>query len=270
MSREVQGIQDKKSGCSQIYWDECSIGNEPYMGIGAVTVSRQHAPEIANAIKELRRGTIMERREFKWAQLCPKSLPVYSALSALAFKNMRAKRLAFSGLVLDKCHIDYDTHHEGSPHLGMLRFASTLIAWRCVQFTAPGERLVVFPDDKDTDVCFEEARRALHGLIRKVHRYQRNTVSNVNPVRSMDSQFGQLNDVLLGAVMYHWNQWHVQPLAKKCKVALAEQIAKAARMKSLALQTAAYARFSIWELDFDKAHKKSPPNPTSVSAEPSR
>jgi len=253
-----------KVGCSHIYWDEGSITGEDFMGIGALTVDARYAAELDGAVKAIRRGTLIERREAKWGNICPKSFPAYAELVQFAFDEMKANRMAFGCLVLNADDIDYGEHHAGSPHLGMLRFASTLIAYRSIQFIRPTDRIVVFPDDKSTNVCFDNARNALQGMIGKVYPHRRNFITAVRPLNSKKSRMGQLNDVLIGAVMYHWNQWHKKDNSKQCKCDLAQIVAANAGLSHLAIETPTTSRFSIWELALDTAHKKSAPMPSRL------
>jgi hypothetical protein len=82
-------------------------------------------------------------------------------------------------------------------------------------------------------------------------------VRNIQATDSKKSDLIQIADVLMGAIGYQMNDAHIRTEAKKSKVALAEYIARKARLINLKQETPySQKNFSIWHFHFNSTRKK--------------
>jgi hypothetical protein len=84
---------------------------------------------------------------------------------------------------------------------------------------------------------YAKLKYALNNGIRKEFGVTRDVVTKVEPLDSMKSDLLQAADVLMGAIGYHCQEFHLRPDAKKEKVELARYIAFKFALRDLTLET---------------------------------
>lgn len=178
------------------------------------------------------------RAEMKWTKVSRKMLPAYTDFVNVLFEHCS---LRFKCIVLDTHILDYRTFHQGDRELGFYKFYYLLISrnldYRCQYWLY-------------TDELRNRKSNRLETLQLTVNRWWRkyradeDPLVHVEPRRSHDDDLIQLNDILLGATAYHWNQ-HT---GSEPKVALAAHIAERLKRPSLRIATRPGAtKFNVWK-----------------------
>jgi hypothetical protein len=248
------------------YCDESSIGKpNRYMVVGGLLVRADAAERISGIIKQWREIANM-KAELKWKKVSDLKLPEYSAFVSDRIDEIRSGHLAFSALVIDRHQLDHATYNAGDEDIGQSKFFYQMVLRKFVPLMGDRDRLCIFPDVKRDARDFSELQGMLNKGIHTEHEYQRATISKVQPICSKKTNFGQANDLLLGAVGFHANMRQFIPSTRAAKTQLAEHIANSMGLRSLSAGTSRLStRFSIWRFMLRPRMKKGASKPSRVN-----
>jgi hypothetical protein len=233
-----------KSTGFRVYCDESNTdGHKPHPVYGAILVSLDHILEVQREIKEWRQREDMHG-ELKWEKVRGGlKLKKYKSLVDLLFSLGRQRRLLqFKAIVLDTRAPEYRTFSQGDEELGFYKFYYHWLLRYFARFPVEhGCPLRVIIDErylyKDTTDPYTLLKILLNRGIRREFQTTTDVVTKVEPLNSKRSDLLQAADVLMGAVGFHNQDFHLLPNPKKEKVELARYIALKLRLRDLKQMT---------------------------------
>lgn len=189
-----------------IYCDEsCYLQNDPFdvMGFGCICIPKEKTREISLNIKRLKKQFNCTQ-EIKWIKVSPKNLSFYLSLVNYFFNNTD---LSFRALVVEnKKSLDHETYNLGSHDSFYYKMYYQLLK-NIVDKRNSGDTFNVFFDIKDCHSSYK-IKKLQEILTNYLHDFDTSTITKMQIIRSNESELLQLNDFLLGSVMYksrHFN-----------------------------------------------------------------
>jgi hypothetical protein len=228
----------------RVYCDESNTdGRKPHPVYGAILVSVDNLRRVQQELADWRSREDMHR-ELKWEKVRGGlRLKKYKSLVDLLFALSRQRRLMhFKAIILDRRAPGYHAYSKGDDELGFYKFyyhwllkyfAQFPVRHRCQLRVIIDER----PLPKDDPDPYTPLRIILNRGIRKQFHTTTDVVKNVEPLNSKQSDLLQAADVLMGAVGFHNQDFHLRPNADQDKVELARYIAALLGLRDLKHQT---------------------------------
>ena len=215
----------------RVYCDESNTdGGKAHPVYGAILVSLDDIREVQQELTDWRRREQMHG-ELKWHKVeGGLLLRKYKSLFDLLFRLAKQQRLLqFKAIILDTRAPEYRAYSKGNDEIG---FYKSYYHWLLRYFAKFPLRhqchLRVIIDDrslpKNAKDPFTKLKFALNNGIRKELGATRDVVTKVEPLGSEKSDLLQAADVLMGAIGYHNQDFHLKPDASKYKVELARYI----------------------------------------------
>jgi hypothetical protein len=228
----------------RVYCDESNTdGKKPHPVYGAILVSLDDIRTVHREIKNWRDRDGMHS-ELKWEKVHGGlRLKQYKSLVDLLFSLARQRQLLqFKAIILDRRAPEYRTYSKGNDEIG---FYKSYYHWLLRYFAKFPLRhqcqLRVIIDDrnlpKNAKDPFTKLKFALNNGIRKELGATRDVVTKVEPLGSEQSDLLQAADVLMGAIGYHNQDFHLKPDASKYKVELARYIQSRLGLRDLKHET---------------------------------
>ncbi|MCQ2977495.1 MAG: DUF3800 domain-containing protein [archaeon] len=183
-----------------IYCDEsCYLQNDHFnvMGFGCICVPKEKSREISLQLKEIK-NEFHCTQELKWTKVSPKNLDFYHTLVDYFFD---CKDLAFRALVVEnKDSLDHETYNLGSHDSFYYKMYYQLLK-NIVDKRNSGDTFNVYFDIKDRHSSFK-IKKLQEVLTNYLHDFDATIITKMQIIRSNESELLQLNDFLLGSVMY--------------------------------------------------------------------
>jgi hypothetical protein len=228
----------------RVYCDESNTdGNKAYPVYGAILVSLDNILEVQRELKEWRQREDMHG-EIKWNKLDGgRRLAKYKSLVDLLFTLARQRELLqFKAIVLDRRAPEYRTFSEGNDELGLYKFYYHWLLRYFAKFPIMHQcHLRVIIDERTLPADNPDPYTALkiilnHG-IRKKFQAATDVVTKVEPLASEKSDLLQVADVLMGAIAFHCQDFHLRSDANKEKLELARYVAARLGLRDLKHET---------------------------------
>jgi hypothetical protein len=225
----------------RVYCDESNTdGNKPYPVYGAILVSLDHILEVQRELHEWRHKEDMPG-ELKWNKLDGGlRLAKYKSLVDLLFTLARRRELLqFKAIVLDKRAPEYRAYSKGDDELGFYKFYFHWLLQYFAKFPVMHQcQLRVIIDERPVKGDpYTPLKIILNHGIRKKFQATTDVVTKVESLGSERSDLLQAADVLMGAIGFHCQDFHLLPTANKEKLELARYIAARLGLKDLKQET---------------------------------
>ena len=155
--------------------------------------------------------------------------------------SKQRRLLHFKAIILDRRAPEYRTYSKGNDELGfykfyyhwLLGFVKFPVKHRCHLRVIIDER----PLPRDAPDPYTPLKIILNHGIRQEFQATTDVVTKVEPLNSKQSDLLQAADVLMGAVGFHNQDFHLRPNADKDKVELARYIAARLGLRDLKHET---------------------------------
>jgi hypothetical protein len=228
-----------------IYADESSQDDQPFMLLGGIALRGSALREFEQAVANLRVTTNMTK-ELKWSKVTQQKVNEYKAFIDLFFEFNESAKLSFHCMILDNAKIRHK-QFSGSYELGFYKFFYQLLIHRFGKTYGPNNDLYVFLDQRQTGYKLDDLRTVLNNGMKKRYKIDRRPFRLVEFADSKKTAAVQIADIILGAIGYRKNKWHLQPGAKEAKVILSEYVLKRAKVRDQVPDTPyAQTRFTVW------------------------
>lgn len=201
-----------------IYCDETRhLQNEPGpMGLGCVWLPRDAKPRVKCSLREAKAAHgIPLLQELKWGKVSPSNLATYAQVidTFLADADIHFR----SVLIPDKGVLDHK-EFEQTPDDWYYKMSFVMLKY-LLERRQTGDSYRVFLDLKDK-YSHRKAKKLHRVLCNHLHDFDQKCVVEVQPVRSHETEYMPLCDVLLGAVVYKERAL----LTNSAKLSLIEQL----------------------------------------------
>lgn len=235
-----------------VFCDESRIVQDQFMVFGGIIAPARSVVSFNERLKQFR-DKFGLTAELKWTKVSRAKLPEYKEFINEFFRVCRRDVVHFRSVVFDTHQFDYARFHQGDKDLGFYKFFYQFVLHSfCKYAVSDDDRLLMFFDERRSKTPLSDLKRSLNSGSRKKHGRLCDVVASIEPICSHESDILQVADVMMGAVGYHQNGRHLNPEASQSKIALANHIAKLARLQSLKQQTPwGSSHFGIWPFRFN-------------------
>jgi len=182
-----------------VYCDEsCHLvsNDSKYMLIGAVYCPKNKVKKVNEYIEHLKENyNISNKIELKWNKIDKKTEKLYLDIINYFFNN---DDLKFRVIVIDKTKLDHEKYNQTENEFYHKTYYEML-----KYIIIPGNSYNIYPDIKDTNSYYYH-QVMLDYLRIKMQDTNKKTIKKVQPIRSYEAPILQINDILIGALSYHY------------------------------------------------------------------
>lgn len=182
-----------------IYCDEsCHLvsNDSKYMLIGAVYCPKYKVKKVNEYIEHLKENyNLSDKIELKWNKIDKKTEKLYLDIINYFFNN---DDLKFRVIVIDKTKLDHEKYNQTENEFYHKAYYEML-----KYIIIPGNSYNIYPDIKDTNSYYYH-QIMLDYLRIKMQDTNKKTIRKVQPIRSYEAPILQINDILIGALSYHY------------------------------------------------------------------
>ncbi len=182
-----------------VYCDEsCHLisNDSKYMLIGAVYCPKNKIKKVNEYIEHLKENyNISNKIELKWNKIDKKTEKLYLDIINYFFNN---DDLKFRVIVIDKTKLNHEKYNQTENEFYHKAYYEML-----KYIIIPGNSYNIYPDIKDTNSYYYH-QVMLDYLRIKMQDTNKKTIRKVQPIRSYEAPILQINDILIGALSYHY------------------------------------------------------------------
>lgn len=182
-----------------VYCDEsCHLvsNDSNYMLIGAVYCPKNKVKKVNEYIEHLKENyNISNKIELKWNKIDKKTEKLYLDIINYFFNN---DDLKFRVIVIDKTKLNHEKYNQTENDFYHKAYYEML-----KYIIVPGNSYNIYPDIKDTNSYYYH-QVMLDYLRIKMVDYNKKTIRKFQPIRSYEAPILQINDILIGALSYHY------------------------------------------------------------------
>ena len=182
-----------------VYCDEsCHLisNDSKYMLIGAVYCPKNKIKKVNEYIEHLKENyNISNKIELKWNKIDKKTKKLYLDIINYFFNN---DDLKFRVIVIDKTKLNHKKYNQTENEFYHKAYYEML-----KYIIIPGNSYNIYPDIKDTNSYYYH-QVMLDYLRIKMQDTNKKTIRKVQPIRSYEAPILQINDILIGALSYHY------------------------------------------------------------------
>ena len=182
-----------------VYCDEsCHLvsNDSKYMLIGAVYCPKNKVKKVNEYIEHLKENyNISNKIELKWNKIDKKTEKLYLDIINYFFNN---DDLKFRVSVIDKTKLDHEKYNQTENEFYHKAYYEML-----KYIIIPGNSYNIYPDIKDTNSYYYH-QVMLDYLRIKMQDTNKKTIRKVQPIRSYEAPILQIDDILIGALSYHY------------------------------------------------------------------
>jgi hypothetical protein len=244
-----------------IFCDESRQTGSRYMVIGGMLVSSTDLPFYLEKIRKFRIDENWTHR-FKWEKVPTKA-------------SLLSKYFRFLDFVFDKPHclsfkclfVDTTTFERGkdTEEVRFYKLYYNLLVHSFGKVIQPNNRCVVTFHRRTTTYKLGDLLHILNNGLRKKYSCSNNLVKAVESSDLRGSEMLQLADVLIGAIGYEINEYHLARGASLGKIKLMEYIKYRTGLQTFFESTPHYKKhFSIWNFKFNSRKNENAPSSTPV------
>jgi len=194
--------------------------------------------------------------ELKWAKISNQKIAEYKRFIEYFFALNNTDVIHFHCIVLDTHQFNHKKYNDGNKEIGFYKFYYQLLL-NCFakNYLRKNEddKFIIYLDQRTTSYSLNDLKDILNNGIKKKFGMTDNRAVSIQPVNSKKCETMQINDILIGAIGYQKNGYHLLSGSKKSKIEMCEYIAKEAGVVSLQNNTAwGRVRFKIWNFQLQK------------------
>jgi len=232
-----------------IYCDESRQTVDRFMILGGLILKVDEVPGFQATMARYRQECRMFA-ELKWGKVSAGKIIEYRRFVDYFFALNDTDHVHFHALIIDTSQLDHRTYNKGDKELGFYKFYYQLLLHSFGRkYCRPGgdDRFLVHLDERNSSYKLGTLKVVLnHGMNKKAG-IDTAPFHAVEPRDSKQSELLQIADILLGAVGYQKNGYHLLVGAKPSKVELAAYIAEKAGLKNfIDGSPPGRSRFTLW------------------------
>jgi hypothetical protein len=226
------------------------------MILGGVIVDNDDISNFNATIQKYRDEQRMNS-ELKWSKVTNQKYKEYQRFIDYFFALNDTDHLHFRCIIIDNHLINHHKYNQGNKEQGFYKFYYQLLL-HC--FAKPyyrkedRTRFIVHPDSRVSKYSLAELKVILNNGFNKYSGMAgTNPFVSVEAANSKHFDLAQINDILLGAIGFQKNGYHLLGESRKAKIDLAAYIAQKAGLDALCDDTRwGWHRFTIWNFRLKK------------------
>jgi hypothetical protein len=232
-----------------IYCDESRQSKDRFMVLGGIVMNVSDIPRFSETMKKFRKEQKMNA-ELKWSKVSNQKLNEYKRFIEYFFALNNTDNIHFHCLIIDNHQVNHKKFNKGDKELGFYKFYYQLLlhCFGKVYCTNQNNvRLITYLDERQTKYKLNTLKRVLNSGMNKKLKISYNPFVSIEPVDSKLSDLLQLSDIIMGAIGYQKNGYHLLTASKTAKIELVQYIAQSAGLSNLTDNTLrSNRRFTIW------------------------
>lgn len=193
-------MADKLPGAA-LFCDEAGKEPDRFLGVGGLVVTSQDARAIKAEFAR-RKADLGISGEAKWNVTKKSNLDKYRELVHWVFQLIHADQLHFHCLLVPSQRFNHNLRKDGGKNESLKRMYYQLIVHRLGKRHGKVHSLYVFPDKANELKGLEELKRGLNSDLSRKHGCPQDCIKAIEFRESHSEPLLQLNDLLLGAVVY--------------------------------------------------------------------
>ena len=182
-----------------VYCDEsCHLksNDSKYMLIGAIYCPKFKVKKTNEYIEHLKKNyNLSDKIELKWNKVDKKTEKLYLDIITYFFNN---DDLKFRVIVIYQTKLNHEKYNQTENDFYHKAYYEML-----KYIIIPGNSYNIYPDIKDTNSYYYH-QIMLEYLRLKMADTNKKTIKKVQPIRSYEAPILQINDILIGALSYHY------------------------------------------------------------------
>lgn len=232
-----------------VYCDESRHSQERFMVLGGIIIPANNLQVFNDSMAGFRQEQKMFA-ELKWQRVSNQKATHYRRFVDYFFALNTTKKAHFHSLIVDTHKLDHTTHNRGDKEIGFYKFYYQLLLHKfgkryCAK--DPEARFQLILDYRNSSYPLQELKDILNNGINKRYGIATRPFVSIEPRDSKASEVLQINDIILGAVGFQKNGFHLIAGSRQSKIDLAAHIAKEAGIADLKSDTPrSQGRFTIW------------------------
>ncbi len=230
----------------RIFADESRQTKDRFMGFTGLIINENDISNIREAITELRNSTNLHA-EIKWTKVSKKRVEDYKKFIELIHRFCFDKIICIKTLIIDNHKVNNNKYNDRDRELGFYKFYFQLfLIFLREEYVNNTTKIILHPDYRSTKYPIKNIVSILNNTAFK--RYQKaSVVADIEPFKSKDDDIIQIIDLILGAIGYYKNEYHLKQGASKHKIELMNYIQKTLNIEDLGADTVYTKRdFTIW------------------------
>ena len=243
----------------RIFSDESRQNKERYMILGAIIIPEKEIKMLNATMNQYRIETKMPN-ELKWSKVNDKKLEEYKLLVDYFFALNNTNKIHFKSIIIDNNKIKNIKHSQENKEQSFYKFHYQLFFHKFGKIYFKMDKMVRFvihPDYRDAHFSLDILKRHLNGGMGR--HFNDEVIApfvSIQPIDSKKSEIIQIVDLIIGAIGYEKNGYHLHSSSSKGKIELCKYIAYKAGIKNLSECTSFSAkRFEIWNIKFNKENR---------------
>lgn len=194
--------------------------------------------------------------ELKWAKISDQKINEYKRFIEYFFALNNTDYIHFHCIVLDTHQFNHKKFSAGNKEIGFYKFYYQLLLncfARNYLRENEDDRFIIYLDQRGTNYSLTDLKDILNNGIRKKFGITEKRVVSIQPVDSKKCESMQINDIIIGAIGYEKNGYHLLAGSKKSKIEMCNYITKLGGLKNLQEDTGwGQVRFKIWNFKLSK------------------
>lgn len=231
-----------------IFADESRHVNDRFMVLGGISCNLMTISLITKKVQDLR-DKYNFFSEFKWTNISDKYLNLYKELLLIFFND---SNVIFKALIIDRQKLNHKQFNQNNKEVGFYKFYYQLILNMFVKDNLESNtKYIIHLDKRKTSYKLEDLKFYLNmGFSSK---FKTNIIEypfrSVEVLDSKKSEILQINDLLIGAIGYYKNEYHLKKSYKISKYSLIKFIQNEKDIVNLGNNTKWNVRdFHIWNI----------------------
>jgi hypothetical protein len=219
------------------------------MVLGGIIIPYANVQTFTDTMKKYRDRYKMTS-ELKWSKISKGKLSEYISFVDYFFALVNADKIHFKSIIIDNHLVDHKKYSGGSKEDSFYKFYYQLL-FNCFgkKYFIKGNntQFIVHPDHRDSKYKLDDLRDILNNGMAKHFGNDIKPFISIEPIISHDSEIVQINDIIIGAIGYHKNGYHLIADSSPAKIKLCEHIIKTGGLRNLSDTTPkSMGRFGIW------------------------
>lgn len=232
-----------------IYCDESRQSKDRYMVLGGIIIPQHNIAEFNATMQNFRIEQNMHA-ELKWTKVSNQKVSEYKRFVDYFFALNNTDKLHFHSIVIDNHKVEHKRFSKGNKELGFYKFYYQLLLYSFGKIycrNREDDRFIVILDYRNTTYSLNTLKVVLNRGMKKKFSNSTNPFVAIEPRDSKESEIIQINDIILGAIGFQKNGYHLLAHARQAKKDLANYIASEAGMDNLCKNSPwGKKRFTIW------------------------
>lgn len=237
-----------------VFCDESRQSQHRYMILGGIIINAKYMKTFENTMQGFRQDFNMTK-ELKWTKVSMAKLEEYKKFVDYFFALNDTDYAHFHCLILDTHQINHKKYNKGDSDLGFYKFYYQLLLHSFGnRYCSRGVKsLVVCLDQRTSRYSLSDLKDILNNGIYKRYGNATSPFKSVEAWDSKSSDVMQISDIILGAIGYHKNGYHLLADSSKAKINLANHISQKAGLTILGDGSRfGVHRFTTWNFRFTK------------------